>query len=64
MTPLAQAVIDLLRRKKGEAAPASAEPARVRTPTPGMLGSGAAQKAAVELLRRKSAPMDYVDSAQ
>lgn len=65
MTPLAQAVVDLLRSKKAEggerhhAAPAAT---KIRTPAPEMLGSGGAQRAAVELLRRKTAPMDYVDN--
>lgn len=59
-------IVDLLRKKEEEEAlnaggpTAGASP----TPTPATLGSGAASKAALELLKRKSAPMEYVDSVQ
>lgn len=77
---IATLIVDLLRKKEeqkalnkggltlgtpeSDAALAAQGVATGPTPTPGMLGSGMAQQAAIELLRKKSAPMEYVDSVQ
>ncbi len=56
-------IVDLLRKKEEDAALNAGGPvASGNTPTPEMLGSGGAQKAAEALLKRKSQPMEYVDS--
>lgn len=65
MSDLTTLIVDLLRKKEEEKALMNGGPtAGVQAQaTPGMLGSGAAQKAAEMILRQKMAPMQAADAA-
>lgn len=64
MSALTSLIVDLLRKKEEEKALMQGGPTAGvgSTPTPGMLGDGAAARAAELLLKRKSRPMDVADS--
>ena len=63
MPDIATLIVDLLRKKQEEEAlDKGGLVDKTRRPSPEMLGTGGAAKAAEALLRQQSTPMQYVDS--
>lgn len=66
MDPLVQMIVDILRRGKENTALNQGGPMAGASPqaSPEMLGSGGAAMAGEALMKRKTAPMQTVDSLQ